>query len=50
MVNIWSADNWGKVKSLKGHSDKVMSCDISGDGCFIVSSGWDRSVKLWSVL
>lgn len=50
MVNIWSADNWVKVKSLKGHSDKVMSCDISGDGCFIVSSGWDRSVKLWSVL
>ena len=49
-VNIWSADNWVKVKSLKGHSDKVMSCDISGDGCFIVSSGWDRSVKLWSVL
>lgn len=50
MVNIWSADNWVKVKSLKGHSDKVMSCDISGDGCFIASSGWDRSVKLWSVL
>lgn len=49
IVNIWSADNWVKVKSLKGHSDKVMSCDISGDGNHIVSSGWDRSVKLWGM-
>ncbi|KAK6453918.1 WD40-repeat-containing domain protein [Scheffersomyces xylosifermentans] len=48
LVNIWSADNFVKVKSLKGHNDKVMSCDISGDGSTIVSSGWDRSVKLWS--
>lgn len=48
-VNIWSADNWIKNKSLKGHNDKVMSCDISGDGNNIVSSGWDRTVKLWSL-
>ena len=49
IVNIWSADNWIKNKSLKGHNDKVMSCDISGDGNNIVSSGWDRTVKLWSL-
>lgn len=48
-VNVWSADNWVKVKTLKGHSDRVMSCDISGDGGRIVSSGWDRTIKLWSI-
>lgn len=48
-VNVWSADNWIKIKSLEGHSDRVMSCDISGDGTGIVSSGWDRTIKLWSV-
>ena len=46
-VNIWSSDNWIKIKSLKGHTDKVMSCDISSTGKWIVSSGWDRSIKLW---
>ncbi|KAK6198564.1 WD40-repeat-containing domain protein [Scheffersomyces amazonensis] len=46
---IVSCDNWVRVKTLLGHNDKVMSCDISGDGNKIVSSGWDRSVKLWSL-
>lgn len=46
-VNIWSSDNWIKIKSLKGHTDKVMSCDINSTGKWIVSSGWDRSIKLW---
>lgn len=48
-LNVWSADNWINVKTLKGHSDKVMSCDIYGDASQIISSGWDRSVKLWSI-
>ncbi|KAK6461249.1 WD40-repeat-containing domain protein [Scheffersomyces coipomensis] len=48
-LGIISSDNWVKVKSLAGHNDKVMSCDISGDGSKIVSSGWDRSVKLWGL-
>lgn len=49
IVNVWSADNWVKVNTLKGHGDKVMSCDIGvmDDHFTIVSSGWDRSVKLW---
>lgn len=46
-VKVWSADNWSSIKSLKGNNDKVMSCDISGDGKMVVSSGWDRTVKLW---
>lgn len=49
LVNIWSADNWVLTKSLKGHNDKVMSCDINGDGSSIASSGWDRSVKMWRI-
>ncbi|ODV81072.1 WD40 repeat-like protein [Suhomyces tanzawaensis NRRL Y-17324] len=51
LVNIWSADNWVRVKSLKGHNDKVMSCDVTqgAAGLEVVSSGWDRSVKLWKV-
>lgn len=47
VVNLWSADNFVRVKCLQGHGDKVMSCDISGDGSTVVSCGWDRSVKVW---
>ncbi|CAH2353546.1 U4/U6 small nuclear ribonucleoprotein Prp4p [[Candida] railenensis] len=46
LVNVWSADNWVKVKTLQGHNDKVMSCDISPTGT-IASCGWDRTVKIW---
>lgn len=47
-VKLWSADNWINVRTLKGHNDKVMSCDIGKDGLYIVSCGWDRTVKTWS--
>ncbi|KAI5957304.1 hypothetical protein KGF54_000232 [Candida jiufengensis] len=48
-INLWSTNNWIKVNSLKGHNDKVMSCDITtkDDNITVVSSGWDRTVKLW---
>ncbi|KAI5949822.1 hypothetical protein KGF57_004645 [Candida theae] len=49
-VKIWSSDNWILVNTLKGHNEKVMSCDIGASTdkeVNIVSSGWDRTVKLW---
>ncbi|KAK9467611.1 WD40-repeat-containing domain protein [Lipomyces arxii] len=47
-VNIWKSDTWALIKSLKGHTEKAMSLDISNDNKYIVSGGWDRSVKLWA--
>lgn len=46
-VNIFSADDWGLVKSLSGHSGNVLSTDVSADGKWITSCGHDRTVKLW---
>ena len=46
-VNIFSADDWALVKTLSGHSGNVMSVDVSHDSKWIVSSGHDRTVKLW---
>ncbi|SCW04607.1 LAFE_0H17282g1_1 [Lachancea fermentati] len=48
-VSLFSADNWKPIASLEGHTDKVLSVDISKDGDNIISSGWDRSVKLWTL-
>ncbi|KAI0461238.1 hypothetical protein LJB42_001256 [Komagataella kurtzmanii] len=46
-INIFSNDNWVKIKTIKGHTDKVMSCDITKSGQSIFSSGWDRTIKLY---
>lgn len=46
-VKVWSADNWVCLKTLRGHNDKVMSCDMSTDGDSIISTGWDRTLKTW---
>jgi U4/U6 small nuclear ribonucleoprotein PRP4 len=46
-VNIFSADDWGLVQSLTGHTGPVSSVDVSRDGRWIVSGGHDRTVKLW---
>ena len=46
-VNIFSADDWALAKSLTGHSGNVLSTDVSADAKWIVSSGHDRTVKLW---
>lgn len=47
LINLYSVDNWLKIKTLEGHTDKILSVDISTDNNCILSSGWDRSVKLW---
>ncbi|EEQ36652.1 hypothetical protein CLUG_00775 [Clavispora lusitaniae ATCC 42720] len=46
-VKLWSSDNWLHVKSLVGHTDKVMSVDVGKDASCIVSCGWDRTIRLW---
>jgi U4/U6 small nuclear ribonucleoprotein PRP4 len=48
-VNVFSADDWSLIKSLTGHSDKVLSVDISHDARWIASASHDRTVKLWGI-
>ena len=48
-VNVFSADDWAKVKSLSGHSGNVLGCDVTRDGKWIASCGHDRTVKLWGM-
>ena len=47
-VKIHSSDDWAFVKGLNAHSGNVTSVDVSMDGRFIVSSGQDRTCKLWA--
>lgn len=47
-VNVFSTDDWALVRNLSAHSGNVMSVDVSRDDRFIVSSGQDRTCKLWA--
>lgn len=33
---------------LRGHTDIVLSCDVSADGCWIATGGKDQSVRIWN--
>lgn len=46
-VNIFSADDWARVKSLSGHSGNLLGVDVDRTGQWIASCGHDRTVKLW---
>lgn len=46
-VSIFSANDWTPCRTLSGHSANVLSTDVTNDGKWIVSSGHDRTVKLW---
>lgn len=48
LINVYSSDTWLKMGSLAGHTDKIISLDISNNSHFLVSGGWDRSIKLWN--
>ncbi|OBA24122.1 WD40 repeat-like protein [Metschnikowia bicuspidata var. bicuspidata NRRL YB-4993] len=48
-VKVWSADNWVHIKTLHGHTDRVLSCDIRSDGAEILSCGWDRTMRAWGL-
>lgn len=48
-VNIFSVDDWSLVQSLRGHTGNVHSIDFTKDARWIVSGGYDRTIKLWGM-
>ncbi|GME96944.1 unnamed protein product [[Candida] boidinii] len=48
LVNIYSCDNWLKLKTFT-NNEKQMTCDISLNDDTIISGGWDRSLKLYTI-
>ena len=46
-VAFTSPDDGVPVKRLKGHNSHVLGADVSGDGRWVGSGGYDRTVKIW---
>lgn len=49
LIKAYSSDNWNNTATLHGHTDKILSLDMGRDCEFVVSAGWDRSVKSWKI-
>lgn len=47
-IKVYNSDSWINLAALKGHTDKILTLDITRDGSKMISAGWDRSIKLWT--
>lgn len=45
-IKLWRLDG-SLIKTLKGHTDTVLSVSFSPDGQTIASTGLDQTIKLW---
>jgi WD40 repeat protein len=48
-ISVDTADQVERLRTLSGHSDRVMTLVFSGDGVYVASSSMDGTIKLWDV-
>lgn len=44
---LFSADDWMPIRTLGGHAGHVLAADVGPGARWLVSGGYDRTVKLW---
>ncbi len=48
-VALWDLATGKLVHRFVGHESKIVGLDVSRDGEWAVSSGWDRTARLWNL-
>lgn len=46
-IRIWNSQSSVVERTLLGHTDAVLSCDVSPDGRWIASGSMDCSLRIW---
>jgi WD40 repeat protein len=49
IVRIWASDTGNEVCTLRGHAERVHQVAFSADTRRLVSSSWDKSVRVWAL-
>jgi WD40 repeat protein len=48
-VRLWETSRWQKTRTLRGHTDPILSVDFSPNGKFLATGARNGEVKLWSM-
>ncbi len=49
MISVWSLTSGKRLKTLRGHTAKILGLDISPDQTLLASASWDGTVRLWDL-
>ena len=47
IVKIWEVQTSKCIATLQGHTGTVHSTSLSGDGKYLASCSWDKTVRIW---
>ena len=48
-LKLWNIEDQKFVRNFEGHTDNVITADISRDNNYIVSASEDNSIRLWDI-
>ncbi len=51
LVRLWDLQSGTEIHAFEGHDkgSKIVGLDVSDDGNWAVSAGWDRTARLWNL-
>merc|ERR1712038_1823905 len=47
MLKQWDADNFQRILTIEAHHGEIWSLSISPNGKYVVTSGHDKTLRLW---
>ena len=48
-IRIWDASTGEDLASLRGHTERISSLDVSSDSKLVASASFDKSIRLWDI-
>ena len=48
-IKVWNLKTFAEIKILSVHSCAIRSVSLTPDGKTLVSGGWDRTIRFWSM-